>query len=33
MTNKLIDEIRNSLANGNVTSEMLFEETNSKEKK
>ena len=26
MTNKLIDEIRNNLDNGNVTSEMLFEE-------
>lgn len=33
MTNKLIDEIRNNLDNGNVTSEMLFEEATSKAKK
>ena len=33
MTNKLIDEIRNSLDNSNVTSEMLFEEATSKAKK
>lgn len=30
MTNKLIDEIRNNLDNGSVTSEMLFEEATSK---
>ena len=30
MTNKLIDEIRNNLDNGNVTSEMLFDEATSK---
>ncbi len=30
MMNKLIDEIRNNLDNGSVTSEMLFEETTSK---
>ena len=33
MTNKLIDEIRNNLDNGNVTSEMLFDEATSKAKK
>ena len=33
MTNKLIDDIRNNLDNGNVTSEMLFEEATSKAKK
>lgn len=33
MTNKLIDEIRNNLDNGNVTSEMLFDEVTSKAKK
>ena len=33
MTNKLIDEIRNNLDNGNVTSEMLFVEATSKAKK
>lgn len=32
MTNKLIDEIRNNLDNGNVTSEMLFDEATSKAK-
>ena len=30
MTNKLIDEIRNNLDNGSVTSEMLFEEATSR---
>ena len=30
MTNKLIDEIRSNLDNGNVTSDMLFEEATSK---
>ena len=30
MTNKLIDEIRNNLDNGNVTSEMLFDEATSR---
>ena len=33
MINKLIDDIRNNLDNGNVTSEMLFEEATSKAKK
>ena len=33
MTNKLIDEIRYNLDNGNLTSEMLFEEATSKAKK
>lgn len=33
MINKLIDDIRNNLDNGSVTSEMLFEEATSKAKK